>query len=144
MKLTERLNTYLADQMVMYIKLHNLHWYVTGRGFFKLHEKFEELYDETAKIIDDIAERILALGEKPVANMKKALELTNTKELTDDFIEADDAIRALKKDVEYWIRDTKAIIELAETEHDVVTADIFTGYLTEYEKLLWMLRAYIA
>ena len=144
MELKQKLNVYLANQMVMYIKLHNLHWYVEGRGFFNLHVKFEELYDQTAAIIDEVAERILALGDKPVANLKAALKIGAVKELEDQFISSDDAVKSLKIDVEYWIKDTKEIIKLADETDDVVTADIFTGYLKEYQKLLWMLKAFMA
>ena len=57
----EIVNKQVANFSVMYIKLHNFHWYVKGEQFFTLHEKFEELYTETATIIDDLAERLLAL-----------------------------------------------------------------------------------
>jgi len=144
MELNQKLNNYLANQMLMYIKLHNLHWYVEGKGFFNLHAKFEELYDQTAEIIDVVAERILALGDKPIASVKAALEIGAVKELEAKAISSDDAVKALKTDVEYWIKDTKEIVKLAEEVEDVVTADIFTGYLGEYQKLLWMLKAHLA
>lgn len=144
MSLNEKLNQYLANQQVMYIKLHNLHWYVTGKSFFTLHEKFEELYDQTTEIIDEVAERMLALNLKPVANLKDALALATVKELEDKKIGSKDAVEVLVKDFEYWVRDTQEIITLAEEAGDVVTADIFTGYLNNYQKTLWMLNAYIA
>ena len=82
-KLYEKMNLYLANQEVAYIKLHNLHWYVKGRSFFTLHAKLEELYDQTAEIIDAVAERLLAVGQAPVANMKEALALATIKELAE-------------------------------------------------------------
>ena len=141
--LLEKLNIYLANQQVMYIKLHNLHWYVKGRSFFALHAKLEELYEQTATILDDVAERLLALGGSPVASMKKALALTAVKEYDDAPIAAEDAVKALINDVEYWIKDTQEIIGLAEADSDAATADQFTGYLGEYQKLLWMLKAFL-
>ena len=53
-------------------------------------------------------------------------------------------MQGLIADVEYWIRDTKEIVELADAAGDGVTADQFNDYLGEYQKLLWMLRSYIA
>jgi len=144
MNLHAKLNEYLANQQVAYIKLHNLHWYVQGRGFFTLHAKLEELYDQTAKMIDDVAERLLALGGAPVASLKKALSLSSVKELEDTHISSDDTVKTLIADVEYWIRDTKEIVKLAEEDTDGATADQFNSYLAEYQKLLWMLKAYIA
>lgn len=142
--LHDKLNQYLANQQVSYIKLHNMHWYLTGRSFFTLHVKLEELYDQTAAIIDEVGERLLALGGTPVANIKRALELATVKELSDAPISSDDTVNALISDVEYWVHDTAEIIKLSEDDNDVVTADLFTGYLKEYQKLLWMLKAYIA
>ncbi|MDR1770789.1 MAG: DNA starvation/stationary phase protection protein [Hungatella sp.] len=142
--LFEKLNEYLANQQVMYIKLHNLHWYVKGRSFFTLHAKLEELYDQTAQIMDEVAERLLALGGSPVASLKKALALTSVKELEDVPISSDETINSLISDVEYWIRDTKEIVKLAEDSDDGATADQFNGYLAEYQKLLWMLKSYIS
>ena len=140
-KLYEKMNLYLANQEVAYIKLHNLHWYVKGRSFFTLHAKLEELYDQTAEIIDAVAERLLAVGQAPVANMKEALALATIKELADKPISSEETVQGLIADVEYWIRDTKEIVELADAAGDGVTAD---HYLGEYQKLLWMLKSYIA
>ena len=143
-KLYEKMNLYLANQEVSYIKLHNLHWYVKGRSFFTLHAKLEELYNQTADIIDEVAERLLALGQSPVANMKNALSIAAIKELDDAAISSEDTIRGLISDVEYWIRDTKEIVALADETGDGATADQFNGYLSEYQKLMWMLRSYLA
>ncbi len=142
--LFEKLNEYLANQQVMYIKLHNLHWYVKGRSFFTLHAKLEELYDQTAQVMDDVAERLLALGGSPVASLKEALALSSVKELENVPISSDETIKSLISDVEYWIRDTKEIVKLAEDDDDGATADQFNGYLAEYQKLLWMLKSYMS
>jgi len=142
--LHEKLNVYLANQQIMYTKLRNLHWYVKGSSFFTLHGKFEELLNATAGIVDEVAERMLALELAPVGSMKKALELSAVKELDDAPIGSKEAVVKLKNDVEYWIKDTREIIALSEEVGDVVTADIFTGYLKEYEKLNWMINSYLA
>lgn len=143
-KLYEKMNVYLANQEVAYIKLHNLHWYVKGRSFFTLHEKLEELYDQTAEIIDAVAERMLALGQAPVANMKDALALATIKELPGKAIASEDVAKGLIADVEFWIKDSKEIVELAEAAGDGATADMFNEYLSDYQKLLWMLKSYMA
>ncbi len=141
--LNDKLNVYLANQMVMYIKLHNLHWYIKGKSFFTLHGKLEELYDVTADIVDDVAERILALEGSPVASIKEALELSAVKELESKPISSSEVVKVLLKDVSYWINDTKEIVTLAEEANDGATADMFNGYLAEYQKLNWMLKSYL-
>jgi len=143
-KLYEKMNEYLANQEISYIKLHNLHWYVKGRSFFTLHAKLEGLYNQTAEIIDEVAERLLALGQSPVANLKKALSMAAIKEREGAPISSEETIQGLLSDVEYWIRDTQEIAQLADEAGDGVTADQFNGYLGEYQKLLWMLQSYLA
>ena len=71
-RVIESLNKQLANHTVLWGKLHNYHWYVKGPHFFSLHTKFEELYDSTGVIVDDIAERILAIGGQPIAKLKEA------------------------------------------------------------------------
>ena len=141
-ELESKLNLYLANQMIDYVKKHNLHWNLKGTQFFTLHAKLEELYEEAGDILDEVAERILALGGNPVSNMKEALEMATIKELGDGPKSADETIRALISDTDYWIKDSKEIVELAEKEGDGVTADIFNGFTKEYQKLAWMLKAY--
>lgn len=142
MKLYEKMQKYLANQQVLFIKLHNLHWYLTGTSFYTLHEKFEELYDATAEIIDDVAERLLALEEKPVASLKEALKLADVEELPDEAISGDKAIAILKADFESAAKQVKEISELAADNDDSVTEGMFDDYLGEYQKNLWMIRAY--
>lgn len=141
-ELEARLNLYLANQMVDYVKKHNLHWNLKGKSFFTLHAKLEELYDASNDILDEVAERILALGGKPVSSMKGALAIATIKELEDGAKSEEETIKALVSDTEYWIKDSKEIVELAEKEGDGVTADMFNGYTKDYQKLAWMLKAY--
>jgi len=143
MNLHEKMNEYLANQQVMYIKLHNLHWYIKGSGFFTLHAKLEELYNVTATTIDAVAERMLMIGASPVASLQGALKLAKVKELEDKAISSDEAVKVLAKDVEWWIADTQAVIALADAEGDIGTVDMFSGYLNHYQSLQWMLQAYL-
>jgi len=141
-ELETKLNLYLANQMVDYVKKHNLHWNLKGNSFFTLHPKLEELYDESNDIIDDVAERILALGGNPVSSMKGALAIATIKELEDGPKTIEQTTAALISDTDYWIKDTKEIVALADKAGDGVTADMFNDYLKNYEKLAWMLKAY--
>ena len=42
--LEQVLNQQVANLNVLYVKVHNYHWYVRGEKFFTLHVKFEEIY----------------------------------------------------------------------------------------------------
>ena len=143
-ELEKKLNLYLANQLVDYVKKHNLHWHLKGSHFFTLHAKLEELYEEAGDILDEVAERILALGGNPVSNMKEALSMATIKELEDGPKPTDQTIKALISDTDYWIKDSKEIAELADKEGDSVTNDMFNGYTKAYQKLAWMLKAYVS
>ena len=143
-ELEKKLNLYLANQLVDYVKKHNLHWNLKGSQFFTLHAKLEELYDEANDILDEVAERILALGGNPVSNMKEALSMATIKELENGPKSTEQTIKALISDTDYWIKDSKEIAELADKEGDSVTNDMFNGYTKAYQKLAWMLKAYVS
>lgn len=140
-QLQEKMNVYLANQLVNYVKLHNLHWNVKGGAFFTMHQKLEEMYDQAATVIDDVAERLLAISGTPVSNLKEALEIAKIVELSNGPKTMEETLHQLKVDNEWWVKDIKEIIKLADDEEDIVTADMFTGYLKYYEKLAWMLEA---
>ena len=74
--------------------------------------------------------------------MKEALSIATIKELEDGSKSTEQTINVLVSDTDYWIKDSKEIVELAEKEGDSVTADMFNGYTKEYQKLAWMLKAY--
>jgi starvation-inducible DNA-binding protein len=128
----------------MYTKLHNYHWNVEGRGFFQLHAKLEELYDSVAGELDEVAERILQLGERPFATMKDYLANAKIKEVESKGISPDEVLSALQKDYEYVIESLKNGIDIAGEADDPVTEDMLTGMLAGYEKNLWMIKAYLA
>ncbi|HKM02655.1 MAG TPA: DNA starvation/stationary phase protection protein [Bacilli bacterium] len=141
MKLQEKLNVFVANQTVLYTKLHNLHWYVTGPTFFVLHAKFEELYDETTEVMDEVAERLLAIGGKPVASLKEVLALTTIQEFVGKDIVGKDAVQVILADYKALLKDAKELRNLAAEADDPSTEDLFIGYRANYEKTIWMLEA---
>ncbi len=137
-----KLNKQLANWSVLYVKLHQFHWYVTGSDFFTLHEKFEEFYTESGTFVDEIAERILTIGGKPLATMKEYLEVTCIEEGCCK-TGGKDMVETLIKDYELLIKDSREIISACEDKHDEETADLFRGKISELEKTIWMLKAYL-
>lgn len=139
----QMLNKQLSNWSVLYVKLHHVHWYVTGHHFFDLHEKFEEYYDEANGYIDDLAERLLSIGGKPASTMKEYLELASVKE-ADGNESPDEMVRIVIRDFETIIQESKAGMETAENEGDEGTSDMLLGIVSSLEKHCWMLKAYLA
>jgi starvation-inducible DNA-binding protein len=140
-QLVVALNQQLANWNVLYTKLHNYHWYVTGPEFFTLHEKFEEYYNEAGNYIDEVAERILTIKGKPIASLKQYLE-TATIEESNGKESAREMVDALINDFKQIVQDSKKIIETAEDSQDQPTADLFIGIKTSLEQHIWMLNAF--
>ncbi|MFC7785268.1 MULTISPECIES: Dps family protein [Rossellomorea] len=140
-QLVVALNKQLANWNVLYTKLHNYHWYVTGPEFFTLHEKFEEYYNEAGNYIDEVAERILTIKGKPIATLKEYLE-TATIEESNGKETATEMVDALINDFKQIVNDSKKIIEAAEDSQDQPTADLFIGIKTSLEQHIWMLNAF--
>src|SRR5437879_954535 len=79
-KIADELTHFLADTYILYLKTQNYHWNVQGPAFYSLHKMFEEQYQELAGAIDEIAERIRALGNYTVASFSQYTQLSSLKE----------------------------------------------------------------
>ncbi|MQR94915.1 Dps family protein [Fictibacillus phosphorivorans] len=139
----EVLNRQVANWNVLFVKLHNYHWYVKGPHFFTLHEKFEELYNEAATNIDELAERLLVLKGTPVATMKEYLELATVEEAKSNET-AKDMVQSIIKDFEHLIAEIKEGMEVTEREGDEVTHDMLLSVRESLAKHNWMLRAFVS
>ncbi|MGX1899768.1 Dps family protein [Thermolongibacillus altinsuensis] len=141
-RLIEIVNKQIANWNVLYVKLHNYHWYVKGPQFFTLHTKFEELYNEAALHIDELAERLLALGSKPVATMKECLATASVKEATGNET-AEEMVASIIQDFETMIGELKEGMKLAEEANDETTGDMLLGIHQSLEKHVWMLKSFL-
>ncbi|TFD98227.1 DNA starvation/stationary phase protection protein [Jeotgalibacillus sp. R-1-5s-1] len=140
--LVKNVNKQIASWTVLYTKLHNFHWYVKGHQFFTLHEKFEELYNEAALHIDELAERLLALKGEPVATLKESLELSLVEEAKGNET-ADQMVESLYDDFETLMNDLKTGMELAQKDDDEMTSDMLLSIHQSLEKHAWMLRSFL-
>ncbi len=137
-KLLALLNREVANFGVLYIKLHNYHWYVKGTQFYTLHPLFEKLYDEATEHLDTVAERMLMLGGKPAATLKEFLELATIKEATGTET-TNDMIKELIKDFELIVKELDEVFEIG----DEVTKDMVIGIQSSFQKHIWMLKTYL-
>ncbi len=139
----EKMQCFLSNQTILYMKFHNLHWFIHGSSFFTLHAEFEKLYDTSAEVIDEVAERLLMLGKAPISSLKSALSAASIEERDAQPVNAVESVKIVLADLQVLEADAKEIISLAQDEKDDVTADIFTGYLTGYQKTIWMMNTYL-
>ena len=140
-KVIETLSDILANQYVLYTKTRNYHWNVTGEDFAQYHKLFEEQYSAIDEDIDEVAERIRALGGKPPATLSEFLKSATLKEHPGKFPSAKVMIANLLTDHETVIRSLRKDIEICDEVDDDGTEDFLTQLMGKHEKIAWMLRA---
>ena len=138
--IVDGLNRLLADSYTLYLKTHNFHWNVTGPMFSTLHLMFEGQYTELALAVDQIDERIRALGFFAPGSYSAYGRLTSIPE-SDGVPVAADMIRELVAGHEQVARTARAVFPIADAADDQPTADLLTQRLQVHEKTAWMLRS---
>ncbi|GGF83429.1 general stress protein 20U [Paenibacillus albidus] len=141
-QLQAALNRQTANWSLLGVKLHHYHWYVKGAQFFTLHAKFEELYNEAAAYVDELAERVLAVGGQPASTMRQYLALSELQEARGGE-DAKEMVGQLVKDFTAIGGELKEAITAAEEQNDQPTADLLIGIRSSVEKHVWMLTAYL-
>jgi len=134
------LSELLADTYTLYLKTHNFHWNVTGPMFQTLHLMFETQYKELAMAVDQIAERIRALGSPAPGTYSEFSRLSSIRE-PNGVPSAQEMIRQLVEDQETVTRTARSMFKAVDQAGDEPTADLLTQRMQIHEKTAWMLRS---
>lgn len=139
-KICEMLHKLLASTYALYLKTQNYHWNVTGPQFQTFHALFQTQYEELAEAVDEIAERVRALGYFPSGSFESfsKLSLINGEE---GHPKAMEMIQNLLTDQETLIQFLREHLPFVEKEEDGATADFINKRLATHEKVAWMLRS---
>ncbi len=140
-KVVNGLQQLLADYQVFYTNLRGFHWNIKGSGFFTLHAKFEDMYDGAAEKVDELAERILMLGGVPAHNFSEYLKTAKIKE-TAYVSNEGEIVKNILDTYAYLLSKERELIEVAGEISDEATVALLSDYISEQEKLVWMLVAY--
>ncbi len=138
----EGLSRLLADSYTLYLQTHNFHWNVKGPRFHDLHVMFEVHYTELAEAVDEIAERILALGVAAPGTYKAFESLTSI-ETIEGVPSAEEMIEALINSHETVVRTCRIVLKQAQDADDESTASLVGDRMRVHEKAAWMLRSMI-
>ena len=141
-QIADGLGRLLADTWVLYGKTHGFHWNVTGPMFNSLHGMFDTQYNELWDSLDEIAERIRALGLPAPFGDSKLTQLATIKE-ADSIPAAMEMVAQLVADHEAVARTARSVFEIADAANDQPSADLLTQRLQVHEKTAWMLRSLI-
>ena len=142
-KIADGLSHFLADSYTLYLKTHNFHWNVTGPMFNSLHVMFEGQYTEQWTALDDIAERIRALGHNAPGSYAEFVKLSSIREESglSNVPEWREMVSQLVSGNEAVCRTARKVLKTADEAGDDPTVDLLTQRLQTHEKYAWMLRS---
>jgi len=138
----EALSRLLADSYTLYLKTHNFHWNVKGPMFTTLHTLFETQYTELALAVDEIAERIRAVGAPAPGSYAAFSKLTGIKE-SEKVPSAVEMVKQLAADQDTVASSARAVLEVSQAAEDEVSADLAITRMQVHEKNAWMLRSHL-
>ena len=140
-KTKEVLNQAVADLYVSHIALHQVHWYMRGRGFMVWHPKMDEYMDSLDAYLDEISERLITLGGKPYSTLTEFLQHSEIEEGIGEFRNVEESLERVLEIYRYLITLFQKALDVTDEEGDDVTNDIFVGAKADLEKTVWMLAA---
>ncbi len=136
------LNHLLANFQIYYQNLRGIHWNIKGKQFFDLHVKFEELYTDANTKVDDIAERVLTLGETPLHTFEDYMASALVpigKNISKD----DKAVRLIVSSLSELLKIERTILDKSGDANDEGTNSMMSDFITEQEKTVWMMKAWL-
>lgn len=141
-ELATDLNHLLANFQIYYQNLRGIHWNIKGKGFFDLHVKFEELYTDANMKVDEIAERILTLGQTPLHTFEdysSNAQVPVGKDISQD----DKAVRLIVDSISALLKIERHILDKSGDANDEGTNSMMSGFISEQEKTVWMMKAWL-
>ena len=140
-ELVEKINKYLANLCVEYIKLHNLHWNVVGSNFKAIHEYLESLYDGISSSFDKVAELLKMKDETPIACIKDYLSLKTIEEITSKDYNTLEVFNIVLNDFNILKDQACNIRESAENECHYNIISAFEDELEYLNKAIWFIKS---
>lgn len=140
--LADQLNDLLANFQIYYQNLRGIHWNIKGKNFFDLHVKFEELYTDANMKVDAIAERVLTLGETPLHTFEDYTNIAKVpvgKNISKD----ENAVELIVNSLTELLQIEREILNASDEANDEGTNSMMSDFITEQEKTVWMMNAWL-
>jgi len=136
------LNELLANYQTYYQNLRGVHWNIKGKRFFELHVKFEELYTTAQEQVDEIAERILTLGGVPFHTLESYVKHA-TVPVGENIFDDEKTVRLVIDTISALLPLEREILTFSDEINDEGTNSLISDFISEQEKNVWMLKAYL-
>ena len=141
-ELANQLNDLLANFQIYYQNLRGIHWNIKGKNFFDLHVKFDELYTDANVKVDEIAERVLTLGETPLHTFEDYTNVAKVpvgKNISKD----ENAVELIVDSLTELLQIEREILNASDEANDEGTNSMMSDFITEQEKTVWMMNAWL-
>lgn len=142
METINALNDLLSDLSITYLNVRGLHWNIRDRFFFALHPKYQEIYEELSKQIDDVAEIILTIGGLPLTSYRDYAQRSRVKE-KGNTSDAQTGARELIEALQLIGQREEAILIHTEKSKDYITQNLVSNMLYKQQKTIWMLSSFL-
>jgi len=139
----DALRQVVADSYALLGQTHLCHWNVRGPSFFSLHNAFEVQYTELFTAIDEIAERIRALGALAPGGLQNLARMAGMKEIAEDST-SEEMVSHLVEANQALVNDLMKARDLAGKSGDDQTEDLMIGRIQVHQKTIWMLKSFLA
>lgn len=140
--IVKELNLLLSNYQVYYQNLRGLHWNIRGKRFFNLHVKFEELYNDAQLKIDLIAERVLTIGGTPLHTFEDYMK-NNKLTVGRDISKDEEAVHLISDSLANLLKIERKILADTDKISDEGTHSMMSDFITEQEKVIWMMQAWL-
>lgn len=134
------LNQAVADLYVAHVALHQVHWYMRGRGFLVWHPKMDEYMEALDGQLDEISERLITLGGSPFSTLTEFLQNSEIEEVG-EYRNVEESLERVLAIYRYLSELFQKGLDVTDEEGDDVTNGIFSDAKTETDKTIWMLAA---
>ncbi|MEQ8239369.1 MAG: DNA starvation/stationary phase protection protein [Cyclobacteriaceae bacterium] len=141
-KLYTEVNQLLSDLHIYYQNTRGFHWNIKGKRFFELHVKFEELYTEALTNIDDIAERLLAIGGQPLHTFQDYLNTSNI-EAVKGVSKDEEAVTSIVDQLAKLVKQEEVVKAAAIEAEDSETEDMMIALINAQQKHAWMFKSWL-
>ena len=132
----------VADSYALIGQTHICHWNVRGASFFSLHTAFEGQYTELFTAVDEVAERIRALGALAPGGLSNLASMSSITEIAED-ASAEDMVKHLTSAHQTLVKSLQVARDLASAAQDNETEDLMVGRIQIHEKAIWMMKSFL-
>lgn len=140
----EKLNAYLADLVVEYFKLHDLHWNFKGKFLVEIYNYTETCYDDIALKLDEVGEKIVMYGATPISGMAQYLEMATIKELDKGNYSNIELLKEILADISYLKEKAQKLKSFYDGEGIFSIVVMLENHIATYEKEEWFLNSMVA